>query len=281
MSLKIKKELEKQLSEAKTNNELINKIEELLENGANNSNDELLLQILAALERLEMKETIDKQLERGIDVEKLIENQYNNNNGALSAQLGNVLMGLKGDQQNEENANNYWLIQEESLRFSDYQELSDGEITFWKKLIRKYLSVDKLEPAGKHKLQVGLNDMRDRGVFAFFMLNALWIAFVFPILLAQDRLKDMLYIPIPIPSLYYQPVLIEPLGVIHLGFFAFISLVQFLAMLCHRYNTFQHILASTKLRSNIHEGMRIEDIIDTVKMLQQIKVFIILFFLIL
>ena len=81
----------------------------------------------------------------------------------------------------------------------------------------------------------------------------------------------MLYIPIPIPSLYYQPVLIEPLGVLHLAFFALISLVQFLSMLAHRYNTFQHILASTKLRSNIHEGMRIDDIIDTVKMLQQIK----------
>lgn len=133
------------------------------------------------------------------------------------------------------------------------------------------VSVDKMDPQDKHKLQTSLDDMRDRGTFAFFMLNALWIAFVFPILLAQDRLKDMLYIPIPIPSLYYQPVLIEPLGVLHLGFFAFISLVQFLAMLCHRYNTFQHILASTKLRSNIHEGMRIDDIIDTVKMLQQIK----------
>lgn len=269
-------ELEKQLADAKANNELINKIEELLENGANNSNDELLLQILAALERLEMKETIDKQFEKGVDVEKLIENQYNNNGmvGGLSAQLGNALLSLKGDQNDDNANNNYWITQEECLRFSDYQELADSEIIFWKKLIRKYLSVDKLEPSDKHKLQVGLNDMRDRGVFAFFMLNALWIAFVFPILLAQDRLKDMLYIPIPIPSLYYQPVLIEPLGVLHLGFFAFISLVQFLAMLCHRYNTFQHILASTKLRSNIHEGMRIEDIIDTVKMLQQIKVFL-------
>jgi len=121
--------------------------------------------------------------------------------------------------------------------------------------------------------------MRDRGTFAFFMLNALWIAFVFPILLAQDRLKDMLYIPIPIPSLYYQPVMIEPLGVLHLAFFAFILLTQFLAMLFHRYNTFQHILASTKLRSNIHEGMRIDDIIDTVKMLQQIKVNILVLYL--
>ena len=172
----------------------------------------------------------------------------------------------------EHEENTFWLTQEETLKYSDIQEIEAGEITFWKKLIKKYLSVEKMEPAAKHKLQMGLNDMRDRGVFAFFMLNALWIAFVFPVLLAQDRLKDMLYIPIPIPSLYYQPVLIEPLGVLHLAFFTFISLIQFIAMLCHRYNTFQHILASTKLRSNIHEGMRIEDIIDTVKMLQQIKV---------
>jgi chitin synthase len=266
------KELEKQLTDAKASNELINKIEELLENGASNSNDELLLQILAALERIEMKEAIDKQLENGVDVEKLIETQYNSEL-IQAAQYGSALAAFNAHKaENDEASNMYWLTKEEMLKFSDIRMLDDEEIVFWKKLIKKYLIVEKLEPPQKHKLQLGLNDMRDRGVFAFFMLNALWIAFVFPILLAQDRLKDMLYIPIPIPSLYYQPVLIEPLGVLHLGFFAFISLTQFIAMLCHRYNTFQHILASTKLRSNIHEGMRIEDIIDTVKMLQQIKV---------
>ncbi len=59
------KELENQLIDAKANNELINKIEELLEGGASNSNDELLLQILAALERIETKESVEKQLEKG------------------------------------------------------------------------------------------------------------------------------------------------------------------------------------------------------------------------
>ena len=132
----------------------------------------------------------------------------------------------------------------------------------------------KLSAAERHKLQASLDEMRDKGVFAFFMLNALWIAFVFPVLLAQDRLKDTLFVPIPIPSLYYAPVLIEPLGVIHIAFFVCIALTQFAAMLLHRYNTLQHVLASTKLGSNVHEGMRVEDIIDTVKMLQQIKVHI-------
>lgn len=267
-------ELEKQLVEAKTNNELINKIEELLENGSNSSNDELLLQILAALERIEIKETIDKQIDNGVDVDKLIEQNFNSKNLLnQAAQYGSVLAAYTSHKaEQDETCNMYWLYQEDALKFCDLRELDEEEIVFWRKLIKKYLSVEKLDASKKAKLEAGLKDMRDKGVFAFFMLNALWIAFVFPVLLAQDRLKDMLYIPIPIPSLYYQPVMIEPLGVLHLGFFALISLTQFLAMLCHRYNTFQHILASTKLRSNIHEGMRIEDIIDTVKMLQQIKV---------
>lgn len=268
------RELEKQLTDAKANNELINKIEELLENGPNNSNDELLLQILAALERIEFKETIDKQIGNGVDVDKLIEQNFNNKKILnTAANYGSFLAAFTSHKaENEETNNLYWLYQEETLKFCDLRELENSEIIFWKKLIKKYLTVEKLDSSEKNKLNAGLKDMRDQGVFGFFMLNALWIAFVFPVLLAQDRLKDMLYIPIPIPSLYYQPVMIEPLGVIHLGFFAFISLTQFLAMLCHRYNTFQHILASTKLKSNIHEGMRIEDIIDTVKMLQQIKV---------
>ena len=264
------KELEKQLSAAKLNNELVNKIEELLEGGAANSNDELLLQILAALERLEMKETIDKQIDKGVDVEKMIEHRYNQDLIATENYAA-VIQASKNKIARDDLVNPMWL-EDETLKYADTRYLDEDELQFWKKFIRKYLQPEKLEPAQKHKLQAGLDDMRDRGVFAFFMLNALWIAFVFPVLLAQDRLKDMLYIPIPIPSLYYQPVLIEPLGVLHLAFFAFISLTQFIAMLCHRYNTFQHILASTKLRSNIHEGMRIEDIIDTVKMLQQIKV---------
>ena len=132
------KELEKQLTDAKTNNELINKIEELLENGASNSNDELLLQILAALERIEIKETIDKQIDNGVDVEKLIENQYNNNDLLAAAQFGTALAAFNAHKaENEEAANMYWLTKEETLKFSDVRHLDDEEVVFWKKLIKK------------------------------------------------------------------------------------------------------------------------------------------------
>ncbi len=220
-----------------------------------------------------MTETLEKQIEHGVDVEKLIEHQFNNPEILAAAKYGSTLAAFASHKaETQESIDMWWINNEDALKFSDLRYLDDDETVFWRKLIKKYLTVERLDSQDKYKLQNALNDMRDRGTFAFFMLNALWIAFVFPILLAQDRLKDMLYIPIPIPSLYYQPVMIEPLGVLHLAFFAFILLTQFLAMLFHRYNTFQHILASTKLRSNIHEGMRIDDIIDTVKMLQQIKV---------
>ncbi len=262
-------ELEKQLIEAKVNNELISKIEDLLENGANvgNPSDELLLQVLAALERIEMKEAIGKQLDKGVDIEKFINMQLNKNQDFFKAQTVAATKPLIRD----DLRNPYW-IEDEILKFCELKYLHEKETDFWQKFIKKYLHVERVDLAQQHKLQIGLDEMRDRGVFAFFMLNSLWIAFVFPILLAQDRLKDMLYIPIPIPSLYYEPVLIEPLGVFHLAFFACISLAQFVSMICHRYNTFQHIIASTKFQATVHEGMRIEEIIDTVKMLQQIKV---------
>ena len=52
-----------------------------------------------------------------------------------------------------------------------------------------------------------------------------------------------------------------------------IILIQFISMLFHRYSTFLHILASTNLRccSRKYEAIGVEDIVETVKVMQQIK----------
>ena len=147
------KELEKQLIDAKTNNELINKIEELLENGdTSDTNDEVLLQILAALERIEMQETIEKQIDKGIDIEKIAEKQLNENDLKSDGHYGKALAALKA--RNDEVTGLYWLEKEDALIYSDLQYLDEDEITFWKKFIKKYLTVEKMEPQKKHKLQV-------------------------------------------------------------------------------------------------------------------------------
>jgi len=268
--------LEQQFSNAKNSNELLAVVENLIDecySQRTESSDQLLAQITAVLNRINMFDDLDKRLNKGLDLrglglEELVEEQ-------------DKLQTMKND--NEQNPNQqiatkyddrihpYW-FDHQLVKYADVKYLNDNEFEFWRRLIRKYLKPVHMDALEKQKLQLGLNDLRDRGVFAFFMLDALWIAFVFSVLLAQDRLKDMLFIPIPIPSSYNDHAMIEPLGVMLIFCFGIICLIQFIAMLCHRYNTFQHILASTKLRSSKFEGVRIEDIMDIVKMLQQIKV---------
>ena len=149
------KELEKQLIDAKTNNELINKIEELLENGASDENDEILLQILAALERMEMKETLDKQIEKGVDVEKIIEKHLSANEILADGEYGKALAALRANRNADEAV--FWLEKEDALIYSDVQYLDEDEMNFWKRFIKKYMSVEKMEPQQKHKLQASIN----------------------------------------------------------------------------------------------------------------------------
>ena len=88
---------------------------------------------MAALERIEIKETIDKQIDHGVDVEKLIENQYNNNDLLAAAQFGTALAAFNAHKaEHDEAINMYWLNKEETLKFSDVRELDDEDVwTEW------------------------------------------------------------------------------------------------------------------------------------------------------
>jgi chitin synthase len=268
--------LEQQFANAKNSNELLAVVENLIDecySQRTESSDQLLAQITAVLNRINMFDDLDKRLNKGLDLhglglEALVEDQekYQNENPNHDPKQQELLL-TKYD----ERSHPYW-FDHHLVKYADVKYLNENEFHFWRRLIQKYLKPIHMDALEKQKLQLGLNDLRDQGVFAFFMLDALWIAFVFSVLLAQNRLKDMLFIPVPIPSSYNDHAMIEPLGVMLIFCFGIICLIQFIAMLCHRYNTFQHILASTKLRSSKFEGVRIEDIMDIVKMLQQIKV---------
>lgn len=270
--------LEQQFANAKNSNELLAVVENLIDechSQRTESSDQLLAQITAVLNRINMFDDLDKRLNRGLDLhglglEALVEEQQK-----YQHQTSNPDQKQSREDQPmtkyDDRTHPYW-FDHQLVKYADVKFLNENEFQFWKRLIHKYLKPVHMDALEKQKLQLGLNDLRDQGVFAFFMLDALWIAFVFSVLLAQNRLKDMLFIPVPIPSSYNDHAMIEPLGVMLIFCFVIICLIQFVAMLCHRYNTFQHILASTKLRSSKFEGVRIEDIMDIVKMLQQIKV---------
>nr|XP_033334461.1 chitin synthase chs-2 isoform X6 [Megalopta genalis] len=150
----------------------------------------------------------------------------------------------------------FWLS-DEGLKKGEIDVLSLQEEQFWKDLLEKYLYPIDEDKAEKARIAKDLKDLRDQSVFAFFMLNALFVLIVFLLQLN----KDLLHVKWPfgiktnityddqtqevrITKEYLQ---LEPIGLVFVFFFALILVIQFTAMLFHRFGTFAHILASTSL----------------------------------
>ena len=153
--------------------------------------------------------------------------------------------------------------------------LEPRETDFFQKMIDRYLYPLVEDKTYQAKVARDLKALRNNGCFAFFMINALWMVIIFHLQLVQYKVRDYIYVPIP--RLNYEPLRFEPLGFSFLIFFASILLVQFFSMLWHRYGTVLHLLASTDLKVcarkfNINQ-MEVEDVVQTVKVLQQIKGF--------
>ncbi|GAB6026180.1 hypothetical protein CHUAL_012391 [Chamberlinius hualienensis] len=135
--------------------------------------------------------------------------------------------------------------------------LSEHEHSFWKSMLEKYLfpiDADKDEQA---KISVELKELRNKAVFSFFMFNALFILIVFLLQLN----KDNLFLNWPLGartnitwnddtktiSITKEYLHLEPIGFVFVIFFALIIVIQFVAMLFHRFGTLSHILASTEV----------------------------------
>ncbi|CAH1788341.1 unnamed protein product [Owenia fusiformis] len=166
--------------------------------------------------------------------------------------------------------NPFWLTEREIKR-GPVRYLDNSETQFWQKLIEKYLYPINFDKSHETKIRNDLKGLRNNASFLFFMLNFLWLFIIFLLNIVQDQLKETLYIRVPRPGRDERRF--EPLSVAFLVFFALIILIQFVSMLFHRYGTFLHILASTSLRccSKKYHPIGIEDVIQTVKVMQQIK----------
>lgn len=102
-----------------------------------------------------------------------------------------------------------------------------------------------------------LISLRDIAVFAFVMLNSLFVLIVFLLQLNKDNLHiqwpfnakniikyDVSTREISIEREYLE---LEPIGLLFVIFFGVILFVQFMAMLVHRFATISQILAATQL----------------------------------
>ncbi|GFU39413.1 chitin synthase chs-2 [Nephila pilipes] len=152
--------------------------------------------------------------------------------------------------------NEYWLG-DASLRKSSIKRLSDEEKVFWNQLIDDYLYPLTDNPEEKAKVSRQLLELRNKVVFGVLMLNSLFILIVF---LLQMQ-KETLHIDWPLggkANITYVAMLdeikiqmtfleLEPINLVLVFFFTLILIIQFVAMLFHRFETLSHILASTNL----------------------------------
>lgn len=155
--------------------------------------------------------------------------------------------------------NNYlpdWL-NDETMKNAKNDTISVNEEHFWIDLIEKYLKpLDRNEDEEK-KIKQELLGLRDIAVFAFVMLNALFVLIVFLLQLNKENLHiqwpmnakntisyDVGNNEVTITREYLE---LEPIGLLFVLFFGVILVIQFVAMLVHRWATVSQILATTEL----------------------------------
>ncbi|XP_018363705.1 PREDICTED: uncharacterized protein LOC108761593 isoform X2 [Trachymyrmex cornetzi] len=150
----------------------------------------------------------------------------------------------------------YWLT-DDGLKKGEVDVLSMQEEQFWKDLLEKYLYPIDEDKTEKARIAADLIELRNKSVFAFLMFNALFVLIVFLLQLNKDQLHvvwplgvktNITYVEetseVHISKEYLQ---LEPIGLVFVFFFALILVIQFTAMLFHRFGTLAHILASTSL----------------------------------
>ncbi|XP_023936674.1 chitin synthase chs-2 isoform X1 [Bicyclus anynana] len=152
--------------------------------------------------------------------------------------------------------NPYW-IEDTDLKKGEVDFMNQSELSFWKDLIDKYLYPIDANKEAEARISRDLKELRDSSVFSFFMVNALFVLIVFLLQLNKDNIHikwpfgvktnityDEVSQEVLISKEYLQ---LEPIGLVFVFFFALILVIQFTAMLFHRFGTISHILASTEL----------------------------------
>ncbi|XP_014471699.1 PREDICTED: uncharacterized protein LOC106742874 isoform X1 [Dinoponera quadriceps] len=180
----------------------------------------------------------------------------------------------------------YWL-NDEGLKKGEVDVLSMQEEQFWKDLLEKYLYPIDEDKAEKARIAGDLIELRNKSVFAFLMFNALFVLIVFLLQLNKDQLHviwplgvktNITYVEetseVHITKEYLQ---LEPIGLVFVFFFALILVIQFTAMLFHRFGTLAHILASTSLdcckktKDLSEEALLSKHVVDIVRDLQRLE----------
>ncbi|KAK8746557.1 hypothetical protein OTU49_017078, partial [Cherax quadricarinatus] len=183
--------------------------------------------------------------------------------------------------------NPYWM-EDKALKRGEVDYMPGAEVQFFKDLLEKYLHPLIKNPAEQKQAEIELKELRNKSFFGFFMLNALFVLIVFLLQLNKDELhidwplgikENITVIPETQEVLISQEYLqLEPIGLVFVFFFALILIIQFVAMLFHRFGTISHILSSTELtccnkkaEDATEDAFIQRNAVDIVKQLQKLR----------
>ncbi|XP_071100719.1 chitin synthase chs-2-like [Haliotis cracherodii] len=127
----------------------------------------------------------------------------------------------------------------------------DGEDRFWKELIEKYLQPQTAQLEYHDKIQRDLKELRNKSCLLFLVANSLLI-----ILVLTLQMNPQLTMSLPCKSERFVGEDFEPISVTFMIVFGAVLVVQFTAMLIHRFSTFIHIISTTEIRQ---KSQRSED----------------------
>ncbi|CAK1603070.1 unnamed protein product [Parnassius mnemosyne] len=152
--------------------------------------------------------------------------------------------------------NPYW-IEDPNLQKGEVDFLTTAETEFWKDLIDAYLRPIDENKEELERVKTDLKNLRDTMVFAFVMLNALFVLVIFLLQLNQDKLhfkwplgqKVAIFYDNDVNMVYLEReyLMLEPIGSLFLIFFGTVMVTQFVAMIFHRLGTLTHLLSTTRL----------------------------------
>ncbi|KAK8746556.1 hypothetical protein OTU49_017078, partial [Cherax quadricarinatus] len=183
--------------------------------------------------------------------------------------------------------NPYWM-EDKALKRGEVDYMPGAEVQFFKDLLEKYLHPLIKNPAEQKKMEGDLKELRNVAVFSFAMMNAIFVIICFLLQLNKDVIHidwplgvktNITFIEATSEVLISQEYLqLEPIGLVFVFFFALILIIQFVAMLFHRFGTISHILSSTELtccnkkaEDATEDAFIQRNAVDIVKQLQKLR----------
>lgn len=122
------------------------------------------------------------------------------------------------------------------------------ENKFWDKLAKTKLQPESDNLNKGEELKEKLRNLRNFSVLIIFLINVMWIVFLYTLVfpqLAKYNLPERAF------------------GLLFLLLFSIIVLIQFLAMIFHRFETLLHLLAGIRSRDNtVSQWTGTSDVVD-------------------